>query len=736
MPRSLGRVRTSLLYRIETHKFAESQAIKPRDSAQESVKQVVTTFLDTLNLHQCGRNITILVSLLGAGRAGIFRAFSPSKRVPMPPSGEIWYFENTVGAPLIRPLRRRYKLRALPRTSNGDLAPIPRSSDKRVVCLADLGRGDLTALQRLARKLPQVRLIGIPHNAHDRERAAGCFATLPLNATTAQVRDTVAAAFANMELARRERAARNKLRRSEHEMEELNRIGVALSEIRDVRSLLEMILSKARQITRADAGSLYLVEEDHPHALSTAPAERHLRFKVTQNDSLNFPFVEFVLPMREDSLAGYSAVRGEVINLANAHRVPRNRPYRFNPRYDQETGYRTRSLLTLPMKNGRGDVLGVLQLINCKLHPAARLTSPKAVAREVRPFAAHAVRLALSLASQAAVAYENSRLYQDIETLFEGFVQAAVTAIEQRDPTTSGHSHRVSQMTVGLAEVVDRADAGAYAETRFTPEQMKEIRYAALLHDFGKVGVREEILVKAKKLYPLQIELVANRFDYLVRDLELHIEREKSRAWQELNPTEAAARIATLDQKFQIKRAELEEAFGIIVRANEPTVLPTGRFDRLFDFARQTYRDPRGVEHPVLTQEELRFLTIPKGSLDADERTQIESHVIHSFNFLLQIPWTKEIRQIPRIARAHHEKLNGTGYPYRLTADQIPVQAKIMTICDMFDALSAADRPYKKAVPPERALDILTMCVKDNELDPELFRLFVEARIFSLLVRR
>jgi HD-GYP domain-containing protein (c-di-GMP phosphodiesterase class II) len=654
----------------------------------------------------------------------------------MPHSGEIWYFEQSLGAPLVRPLRRRYKLRALPRSSNGSSAAIPLSGTHRVVCLADLGRSDLTILRRLARKQPQVRVIGIAHNSRERERAKGCFATLPPKATSVQVRKAVDAAFANIELAQRERAARNELKRSEREMEELNRIGVALSETRDVGALLEMILSKARQITRADAGSLYLVEETRQDALSTEPAERHLRFKVTQNDSVRFPFTEFVLPMREDSMAGYSAVRGEVINLADAYRVPRSRPFRFNPRFDKDTGYRTRSLLTLPMKNGRGEVLGVLQLINCKLHPGARLTSRQAVTREVRPFSAHAVRLALSLASQAAVAYENSRLYQDIETLFEGFVKAAVTAIEQRDPTTSGHSQRVSQMTVGLAEVVDRTGTGAYATTRFSSEQMKEIRYAALLHDFGKVGVREEVLVKAKKLYPLQMELVANRFDYLVRDLELQVEREKSRALLELDRTEAVSRLASIEEKFWTRRAELEEAFGIIVRANEPTVLPAGRFDRLFDIAQQTYRDPRGVERPVLTPDELRFLTIPKGSLDPDERAQIESHVIHSFNFLLQIPWTKEIREIPRIARAHHEKLNGTGYPYNLKADQIPVQAKIMTICDMFDALSASDRPYKKAVPSERALEILEMCVKDQELDPELFQLFIEAKIFALMARR
>jgi len=169
---------------------------------------------------------------------------------------------------------------------------------------------------------------------------------------------------------------------------------------------------------------------------------------------------------------------------------------------------------------------------------------------------------------------------------------------------------------------------------------------------------------------------------------------------------------------------------------NEPTLLPTGQFDRLLDIARRKYRDPRGVEHNLLTPEEVRFLSIPQGSLDPDERHQIESHVVHSFNFLMQIPWTKEIRGIPMIARAHHEKLDGSGYPYKLKSDEIPLQAKIMTICDMFDALSASDRPYKKAVPVERALDILAMSVRQNELDLALFQLFLDAKIHQLTLTR
>jgi HD-GYP domain-containing protein (c-di-GMP phosphodiesterase class II) len=649
----------------------------------------------------------------------------------MPQRAEIWYLQDSLGASLARPLSRRFAVRALPPRSKGRRPSTPEPGDAPVVCFADLGAADLDDWKRLARKSSRVRLIGISRNGANRN-APGCFATLPRTANPSVVRSTVDAALANIELAQREQMARAELARAEREMEELNRIGIALSQTHEMGALLNLILTKAREITGADAGSLYLVEETRPDVLSAGPGEIHLRFKLTQNDSVQFPFAEFELPLEGNSLAGYTALHGEVINLADAHRIPRNRPYRFNARYDKETGYRTRSMLTLPMKNGRGEVIGVLQLINCKLHPSARLTSPEVVSREVHPFSARAVRLALSLASQAAVAYENGRLYQDIEKLFEGFVQASVKAIEQRDPTTSGHSLRVSHMTVGLAETVDRVGTGTYAAIRFSPEQMKEIRYAALLHDFGKVGVREDVLIKAKKLYPLQIDLIAYRFDYLYMELEARLEREKVRLLMEMSRPEALARIASLEEEYRRRRSQIESGFDAILQANEPTVLPEGEFDRLFEVARQTYLDPRGVEKPVLTPEEVRYLSIPKGSLSPDERAQIEAHVIHSFNFLLQIPWTKQIREIPRIVRAHHEKLNGTGYPYKLRSPEIPLQAKIMTICDIFDALSASDRPYKKAVASDRALGILEMSVKEKELDPELYRLFLEAKIFDL----
>lgn len=525
------------------------------------------------------------------------------------------------------------------------------------------------------------------------------------------------------------------------ELEELNQIGIALSTTRDVEQLLKLILQRAIEITSADAGSLYLVEQSGNAVAPTAPGSngsepgRWLRFRLTQNDSVQFPFAEHTLPMTESSMAGYCAIHGEVIELADAYRVPKSRPFHFNSSFDEQAGYTTRSLITLPMKNGKGEVLGVLQLINCKRQPKARLTDASAVRRYVHPFPERAVRLGLSLASQAAVAFENSQLYRDIENLFDGFVKASVKAIEQRDPTTSGHSQRVCQMTVALAEVVDREPQGPYADLHFSRDQMKELRYATLLHDFGKVGVREEVLVKAKKLYPLQFSRLLDRFDYIRRDAQARFAEQKVEILRKGSRKEAEAQMKAIDLESNRLLAELDRYIEFVTRVNEPTILPLTDFELLTEISQKTYRDPRGTERPYITSEEVRYLSIPRGSLDPDERRQIESHVVHSFNFLAQIPWTPEYRGIPEIARAHHEKLNGQGYPKGLLAADIPVQAKMMTICDIFDALSASDRPYKRAVPTDRAIDILKLCVRDEEIDSELFRLFLEAQIYRLAAK-
>jgi HD-GYP domain-containing protein (c-di-GMP phosphodiesterase class II) len=517
-------------------------------------------------------------------------------------------------------------------------------------------------------------------------------------------------------------AARTK--HSRREADELALIGVALSSERNVDALLELILRKAREITAADAGSLYLLEEDDSGA-------RQLRFKLTQNDTRAFSFNEGTLPLTEETVAGYTALHGRPVNVSDVYRIPHGSPYSFSDRFDRESGYRTRSLLSLPMQNARGELLGVLQLINCKRNPAIALDRPAAVRRNVKTFSARAQQMGLALASLAAVAYENSRLYASIEKLFEGFVEASVKAIEQRDPTTYGHSFRVSVLTLGLAETVDLVTTGPYAGARISRDQMKEINFASMLHDFGKVGVREEVLVKAKKLYPLQLENVRLRFDYIRKELEARYAQKKIEALLRTGNEDASARLAQLDSELARQLRDVDDYLAFVLESNEPALLKGDNFDRLAALAERRFLDPSGIERPYLNSEEIRLLSIPRGSLDENERKQIESHVTHSFDFLRQIPWTKELRRIPQIAWAHHEKLDGTGYPRMLRGEEIPLPARMMAICDIFDALSASDRPYKKAVPVDRALDILSEMVRAGQLEAELFRLFREAKIFE-----
>ena len=387
----------------------------------------------------------------------------------------------------------------------------------------------------------------------------------------------------------------------------------------------------------------------------------------------------------------------------------------------------------LPLVSHRDEIVGVLQLINRKRHPDTRLTSIEVVAREVVTYDDQSVKLTSALASQAAVAIENGRLYEDIERLFEGFVTAAVTAIESRDPTTSGHSSRVAAMTVGLAETVDRVNVGPLRALTFNREQLRELRYAGLLHDFGKVGVREEVLVKEKKLYPQDLALIRHRFAFLLQKTELDFERERAEHLFAFGRDRYEDALAALDAARAAQRAELHRYFDVIVRANEPTVLPqAGSFDALHEIHARTFLDYDGVERSLLEDAELRFLMIRQGNLDQRERREIESHVTHTFRFLDQIPWTRGLRGIPTIAGAHHEKLNGAGYPNAVRGAAISVQARMMTIADIYDALTASDRPYKRAVSVERALEILSMEAHEGMLDRTLLDAFIGARVFEL----
>lgn len=517
------------------------------------------------------------------------------------------------------------------------------------------------------------------------------------------------------------------LARRNSELSTLNKIGTALSAERDIHRLLSLILEQSRAITKADAGSLYLVERG-----GNAGDPRTLRFTLARNDSVSVPFEEFRMPLDETSIAGHVAVRGQPVNIDDAYELAPGTPYKISRSFDQRSGYRTKSMLVVPMRDHQENVIGVIQLINKKRDASAILAPSSLVDRYVIPFDELDMELMMSLASQAAVALLNTRLIEDIRTLFNSFVDASVTAIESRDPTTSGHSGRVADLTVGLMQKVDSASSGLFASVRYTRDQIQEARYASLLHDFGKVGVREKVLVKAKKLYFGEMLAVRQRFGVIKRTAEVESLKLQIAA---LKGGASETALQKLEQEHAEHQARIDHMLELIARSNEPTVLDGEAVDALLDIPKQSYCDIDGVTRPYLTPNEVQALSIRRGSLSEEERREIESHVTHTYRFLSQIPWTGEFARIPEIAFAHHEKLDGTGYPRRLRGAEIPLQSRMMTIADIFDALVAWDRPYKKAVPVEKALSILHDEASHGKLDADLLKVFVDARVFDLTVR-
>ncbi len=482
----------------------------------------------------------------------------------------------------------------------------------------------------------------------------------------------------------------------------LNTIGQALSTERDIDLLLEKVLSVSRELTGADAGSLFLVgtRED---------GEEALFFCEAQNDSVSVS-TKVSFTVGNTSLAGYVALTGEPLCFEDVYHIPADMPYQFNPAFDLQNGYRTKSLLVVPLRNRTGKIMGVLQLINRKQRRDTLLTSEAIVHQEVLPFDDESLGLAASIASQAAIALENTRLLASIEELLESFVVASSSAIEDRDPSTSGHSRRVTELTLGLADAINEKEDGVFADLSFSEQALKELRYAGLLHDFGKIGVRESVLTKSHKLEPAQFQVVKMRLA-LVRQ----------------------------ERKFSGEDVgEIDELFRLLARANDPqvTYLPDEEYAALRvgldKLASLQYEDENGERLPVINETEIAALSIRKGSLTLDEYKQIQEHAALSYDFLSKIAWTEDLAKVPAIARSHHEKLNGKGYPQGITGDKIPLQAKLMTVSDIYDALTAADRPYKKAMPVDRALSILKEEVKWGGLDSDVVDLFIECEIWRL----
>ncbi|WP_447984083.1 HD domain-containing phosphohydrolase [Nitrospira sp. Nam74] len=458
-------------------------------------------------------------------------------------------------------------------------------------------------------------------------------------------------------------------------------------------------IEAATIVMEAEAGSLLLLDEgtgelyfEVAHG-AKGESVRQIRLKVGQG------------------IAGHVAKTGQPIIVNDVQHDSR-----FSSQADKKSGFVTRNMVCVPV-TARDKLLGVLQAINKK---------------DGGEFGQDDLHDFIALGHQVGIAIENANLYEEINRLFEGFISASVLAIESRDPTTSGHSGRVATLTCGLAEMVDGLDYGCYAGVTFTDDQMKEIRYAALLHDFGKVGVREPILIKAQKLFPGDLALLKARFDFIKRTWEVQALRRKVELLMSGERMATVALLAEVDQDLARRIEETEGILEFLLQANQPTLLQKGGFERLHEIAGRRYEGFDGDE-PYLTPQEVLILSIPKGSLTAEERLEIESHVTHTYRFLSTIPWTKALKNIPLIAYSHHEKLDGTGYPRQAPGDSIPLQARMIAICDIYDALTASDRPYKTAVPHHAALEILEAEVKSGKVEKDLFEVFVEAKVYQRL---
>lgn len=495
-------------------------------------------------------------------------------------------------------------------------------------------------------------------------------------------------------------------------------IGRSLNIERDAEKLLQMILRVARKITSADAGSIFLVEE----------GGRKLRFKYAHTHSLDLDYQESVMDRDMASIAGYVSLTGEILNIEDAYQLPDGLPYRFNPAFDMLNGYRTKSMLVVPMQNHLDQVIGVVQLINSKEAPGApardaadaiRLETKADFEKKVAPFKARYESLMVAIANQAAIALENSRMIKRIHDQFEAFVSASVMAVESRDPATSGHSFRVSVMAQQIAKAINHTGLGPYAHKQFSDNELKELRYAGLLHDFGKVYIDPQVFLKAKKLYPRDYDYLLLRLRYLRRSgqAELYLRG---------LPGEVDALLDTL--------SGIEPS---LERLNDPlrgVADPASEIDRIMGLELpDCVVGIDGEPIPLLTEEEIDNLMIPRGSLNKRERAVIESHVEHTYAFVSKIPWPPEYPNIPEYAFKHHELLDGSGYPRGIKAAEIPIQARILTVCDIFDALIASDRPYKKALPLDQSITILNEMAERGKIDGEIVRIMVESRAWDAI---
>jgi HD-GYP domain-containing protein (c-di-GMP phosphodiesterase class II) len=506
--------------------------------------------------------------------------------------------------------------------------------------------------------------------------------------------------------------------------EQLNEIGAALSHERDIDKLLEIILVAAKTITHADGGTLYRVTED----------ERSLRFEIMRNDSLGIamggtsgnPISFPLLPLRTESgepnnsmVAAYAAIHQETVSIADAY-VAEGFDFSGTRKFDERTGYRSQSFLTVPMKNHENAVIGVLQLINAIDPDSGKVTS----------FSSADQRLAESLASQAAIALTNRQLINQLERLFESFIQLINVAIDEKSPYTGGHCERVPVLTMMLAEAVNDTRQGPLADFGMTDQDRYELRIAGLLHDCGKVTTPVHVVDKATKLQTLfdRIHLVDTRFEVLKRDARIAM-LEAKLALREARDARAESALET-DLARTLRQFESDRDF--LRHANIGSEAMTADDQERVSRIGKGYQwaDIEGRQSSFLTDDEQENLSIRAGTLTQKEREIINYHIVATIKMLEQLPWPKHLRKVPEYAGGHHERMDGKGYPKGLKREQMSVQARVMGIADIFEALTARDRPYKRGKTLSESLEILGKFKLNGHIDPDLFDVFVGQKVY------
>ncbi len=507
-------------------------------------------------------------------------------------------------------------------------------------------------------------------------------------------------------------------------LEQLNSIGVSLSKERDINRLLESILVAAKSITHADGGTLYRVTEDGSA----------LRFEILRTDSLdikmggtsgvpinfpNLPLTDENGGPNDSAVAAYAAIHNQTVNIADAYTEP-NFDFTGTRRFDARTGYRSQSFLTVPMKNHEGEVIGVLQLLNA-LDP---------VTKQVVPFSSADQSLAESLASQAAIALSNRMLMSQLEALFESFINLINLAIDEKSPYTGGHCQRVPALTSMLADAASATTEGPLASFTMTDSDRYELKIAGLLHDCGKVTTPVHVVDKATKLQTIfdRITLVDTRFEVLKRDAEIAALRQQLALRTCANPDAESAITQACSQTLEELDADREflrnaNKGGEAMKdedLNRIRAIGTGR----------NWRGPDGLNADFLDADEIENLTIRAGTLTGAERNIINHHIVATIKMLEQLPWPKHLRNVPEYAGGHHERMDGKGYPKGLTREQMSVQARVMGIADIFEALTASDRPYKPGMKLSQAMGIMNRFKINGHIDPDLFDVFLHQGIY------